>query len=125
MVARLSITVTEPDGSTRTAELECAGQNKASGYLARPNSRAFACETMLINPTVLDYLTGHDVSGPSCSKRFNPPPPAYVVHFESITSDGRFKRTLDVAKDPCGEALAVIMFPLLESTAEGPSLGGL
>lgn len=123
-IAYLTIIVDEPDGSTRTAQLECGPQNKASGYLARPNSRAFACETALINGTVMDYLTGHKVSGPSCKKTLDPAPPAYVVHFEGYVG-GRVNRTLDVANDPCGEALAAIMFPLLESTAEGPSLGGL
>jgi hypothetical protein len=125
VVARVNIVVTEPDGNTRTAGLECAGKNKGSGYLSRTGSAAFACETMLINWTVNDYLTGHKVSGPSCKKTFNPPPRALVAHFEGWISENRVDRTLDVANDPCGEALAVIMFPLLESTAEHPNLDGL
>lgn len=124
-VGYLSIMVIEPDGDIRTAQLQCRTKGHVGGgYLASPNARAFACETALVNPTVNDYLTGKDVSGPSCKKTFDRPPPAYVAHFEGHMPQ-RVNRTLDVANDPCGEALAVIMFPLLESTAEGPSLEGL
>lgn len=112
VVARLSITVEERDGTTRHAYLECAGRNASSGYLADPNARASACETALVNPSALDYLHGEKVVG--CQRKDRQLQSPAVVRFKGAIRPRSVDRVLRVDQDKCGVALVELLRPLLE-----------
>lgn len=116
VVARLEVTVEERDGTVRRAHLECATQNKASGYLAAPTARASACETALINPDALDYLHGERVAGCRRDGAIEDDDPA-VVRFRGVIRPREVDRVLRVDDEPCGADLVKLLQPLLEPSS--------